>query len=323
MSDQIFLYLLGAGASCGALPMANNFSERLNKFKEEYNSDRSDDSFIRGVDLSQIEPLQFENDFLDSCAWLADETEKHESVDTYAKKLFIRGEMQSLNRLKNTLSCFFVLEQANHNVDKRYDSYFASIIESTISRTIQIPNKVRIVTWNYDMQLEKAYFEYCNSEDDLLKNITFSDRVVRLNGMAGTLQHGHISEHTKCVFRPYDMNTIVKVLEMYSLYKNSPNTNFPNISFAWESDLAYLERRISKAIKDVTVLIVIGYSFPFFNRQIDRMILKKLTNLKKIYIQAPASDHDSLVDRLQALLKDVPALKPISDIKRFYIPYEF
>ena len=107
----------------------------------------------------------------------------------------------------------------------------------------------------------------------------------------------------------------------YALY--SKETLVPSLSFAWEP--SYKEeydivKLASQATKKTSILVVIGYSFPFFNREIDREILANMSNLKKIYYQDMyASD---LMVRLQSVLNRSIEIVHITEFKQFYLPYE-
>ena len=97
-----------------------------------------------------------------------------------------------------------------------------------------------------------------------------------------------------------------------------------SLSFAWEPE--HPEKGIvAKAIentKDTVSLVIIGYSFPFFNREIDRKIIGSMTNLKKIYFQAP--DADIMKERFQALRDDMTGVELLSkfDVGQFLLPNE-
>jgi len=69
-------------------------------------------------------------------------------------------------------------------------------------------------------------------------------------------------------------------------------------------------------------LIVICYSFPFFNRNVDSQIIKTMKELKKVYFQAP--DSDLIKERFQAIRDDIPENKlvPRIDIEQFLLPNE-
>ncbi|HEX8038028.1 MAG TPA: hypothetical protein VF490_02705 [Chryseosolibacter sp.] len=74
------------------------------------------------------------NQMIDDYKWLTQACQKHSSIGTLAKKLFIKNEQEDLNRLKLLLSLLFAHSQAARNSDKRYDSFFSSIIKRTIDR---------------------------------------------------------------------------------------------------------------------------------------------------------------------------------------------
>jgi len=69
-------------------------------------------------------------------------------------------------------------------------------------------------------------------------------------------------------------------------------------------------------------LIVIGYSFPFFNREIDRKIIGNMEELEKVYFQAP--DAETIKERFQAIRDDIDEklLVTKKDIGQFLIPNE-
>jgi len=53
------------------------------------------------------------------------------------------------------------------------------------------------------------------------------------------------------------------------------------------------------SLKQTKTLVVIGYSFPYFNRKIDRYIIECMPFLEKIYFQAP--DASNLKERFSAI----------------------
>ncbi|MCH5332058.1 MAG: hypothetical protein J1E33_06615, partial [Alistipes sp.] len=60
------------------------------------------------------------------------------------------------------------------------------------------------------------------------------------------------------------------------------------LSFAWENakDDVFMDS-VCRTIINAEILVVIGYSFPFFNREIDRRIVSAMPKLKTVYIQDP------------------------------------
>ena len=86
--------------------------------------------------------------------------------------------------------------------------------------------------------------------------------------------------------------------------------------------------KIKNCISDVDILVVIGYTFPFFNRAVDRAFIRAIKNLKKIYIQDPNAD--KVIQSIDAVLAphqksplggNIPIV-PITDCSQFYLPPE-
>lgn len=67
-----------------------------------------------------------------------------------------------------------------------------------------------------------------------------------------------------------------------------------SFNFAWESDNNFRDKyqghsknleTAEQIAEDTEILVVIGYSFPIFNREIDNRLFKKMKKLKKVYVQ--------------------------------------
>ena len=96
----------------------------------------------------------------------------------------------------------------------------------------------------------------------------------------------------------------------------------PHISFAWENpDLNNsFWKYLNDTVSDAEIIVVIGYSFPFFNRDIDRHILSKMENIRKIYIQDKVPNR--IEQSISAVLQYKPPLIPIEDCNQFFLPGE-
>jgi hypothetical protein len=97
----------------------------------------------------------------------------------------------------------------------------------------------------------------------------------------------------------------------------------PDINFAWESQPEILFRNIGSLLGEATIVILIGYSFPFFNREIDQEILNRMTSVRKMYIQLPEANHSEIEERMLALRPDLPQRTYLKDISQFYIPFDY
>ena len=88
--------------------------------------------------------------------WLYDGAIKHATIDTFAKKLFLTGRVEDYNKLKKLLAIYFIIEQIINKPDSRYDTFLANIL----TPNLEIPERMKILTWNYDSQFEIAFNEY-------------------------------------------------------------------------------------------------------------------------------------------------------------------
>jgi len=102
------------------------------------------------------------------------------------------------------------------------------------------------------------------------------------------------------------------------------------ISYAWEKefksqrDYKFSNEKIeySRALaRAADILVVIGYSFPFFNREIDKLIFSEMPTLQKIYFQDPYLNGDFLYSQF-SLNRDRVKIEHIPNVKNYYVPYE-
>jgi hypothetical protein len=317
-------YLFGAGASCGALPIVNRIPQQLADVAKELEaiSLSYDDRFERIPGGKQAE---FYKECL--CAdlkWLSDEASKHASVDTLAKKMFLSGSTEQMLRLKGALAAFLSLKEAATPTDQRYDAFYASILKKSLG---DFPSQIRIVSWNYDGQFEKSYKEFGGREDAL--NITskyenfYSVKpgfhIYKLNGVAGYVEG---REGPGRIFRyyskalPLGQELVSEVCYHYAA-GFSLSGRRTAISFAWE-DSEYI-RHVADQIENTSILVVIGYSFPFFNRDVDRALFSR-ASLRKVYYQSP--DAKDLSERFLSVSPESDAIVPITNCDQFYLPNE-
>jgi len=258
---------------------------------------------------------------INAIEWLADEASHHASIDTFAKKLYFKKDTTNLKKLKVTLSAYLISEQQKNPVDFRYDSFFASICEFDDDNHICLPPNLRILTWNYDTQLEKAFYGFCEDKELVLKKITYNrDQIRRINGCCG---HEYPNANENYLSSIWDNKTYPEAwalaIDFYDKYMNPNCQDIPDISFAWEKE-TYTLSSIIKDLDKISVLIVIGYSFPYFNRNIDDKIFKNMGHLDKVYLQCPPETYDSVKSRLDRLLPPHGEIIKRTDVDLFCIP---
>lgn len=225
------------------------------------------------------------------------------TIDTYAKKLWLQGKKNDFAQVELLLTLFFILEQVIHQPDNRYDSFFANILQREVEccDELTLPDDIRILSWNYDNQLELVYRGYYETKyshiRDILgiydvkskeneKSLRKNSFIIKLNGTAN-----FVDEEDWLQFS--DTNKITETLLSNILNKYAECLQVGRcdgrlrLNFAWEDAYSkdLLENVMPQLVQEATALVVIGYSFPYFNRKIDRLIFENMPHLKKIYIQ--------------------------------------
>jgi hypothetical protein len=336
------VYLFGAGASYGTLPLVEEMEVWINdliKFISTEEMSLSDKvSFPSPKVITFKFKREYQMDLIEDLKWLRDACKRHFSIDTYAKKLSIKHD-PTLRKLKIVLSAFFELEQIINPPNPRYDYFFASLIDSIHD----LPKKVRIISWNYDTQFERAFSEFSDRttilENQSLLNVHNRRKMVETTDLNqfgifklnGSTELG--SEFESFNSKTYYLNTDIlhqlkielleKIVRMYAIAVSAQSI-IPTLSFAWEtSSMSDFMKIVNSETRDADILVIIGYSFPYFNRSIDKQIISEMKNLSKVYFQSPEAKQ--LIERFTAIKNDLnpDQLIPIFDKKYFYIPNEF
>ncbi|MGE5942779.1 MAG: hypothetical protein ACM31G_00425 [Flavobacteriales bacterium] len=353
-------YLLGAGASFNALPIVEGIPNALNDFANEFHPGREEDisrelvphdnlanKYYKSSDSLETRKFyynklkEFHNDIL----WLHKEAYNHTSIDTFAKKLYLQQDRDNLKRLKIILSCFFLYLQTK-KFDKRYDSFFASILEDLS----KLPNNLKILSWNYDSQLEIAFNRFANSTIENTRNVlnVFSKGqktnakpaktnefcVFKINGTTNVINEKNEIYDILLDFDVKEGSLVRELLELYTS-RAAFKLHHPNMSFAWENfnEDSGFYKNLKESIRETEILVVIGYSFPFFNRKIDKLILDSMTKLKKVYVQDPNNSQD-IIEKINGFFPNINKRSSSritrkidffekKFIKEFFIPIEF
>lgn len=323
MSDRKYItYFFGAGASAQAIPVASQLRARLSDLKDylQDNYITINEGALSRLDYN-LSNHQVELKMLvDDIDWLINETKEYETIDVYAKKLY-DNRSNLLNKLKMVLTFYFYFEQCinipsknstkgplqfQRIRDPRYDSLVSQIAKNSFG-DIKLNDKIKILTWNYDMQIDlaiknhtdkdisKVKIEYNiypnqNTYDDSKFNInTENFCVIKLNGNAYLDHLGYKDDGIAHIMydetNQNEQSKIAKALLVYvSMFSNNRSlsvSQFKFFNFAWEDEEKYTGYSKTldsvKAIANQTkILIVCGYSFPPFNSIIDMQILNEM-----------------------------------------------
>lgn len=313
-------YYIGAGASAGkrgergeiieGLPCVNEIMKRLDRLINRITQAQFhlEDRNWRMPNL-QLNNLNDWEDakqrLLADLSLLRNACKRNATIDTYAKKLVLQERRAELEHVERLLTFYFEVEQIMENPDSRYDTYFANILQNRQ----QFPANIKVISWNYDSQLEIAYHEYDEEHRlNIGSKLSLDYRqydILKLNGSATFQGQEYLPEYIlKCredmkkpghqnIYGDVDVrmeNILPDLILLYLLYVGAINPlreNNTNLSFAFDynqlSDV--MLQRANEIIEATEVLVIIGYTFPFFNREVDRMVLDLLDPDTEIYIQ--------------------------------------
>ncbi len=337
-------YLLGAGASAGSLPVVDGFEKKLKELIAIFNFFLHQNKIHREVISNEgVKVFGMYEDVIRSLGKMLSGCEAHRSIDTYAKMLFLTGQEKEYHDLKCSIILFFELCRFYYKkTDKRYDAFLATILKRGEDGCLLFPTDINILSWNYDYEFERAFMKYTPDRENIhdsckalniihknsesQKNIADNFGVIKINGTIGfnnsktndpILGVGNfdISPYT---FEPdniVERNTFyerVQPLEVYNLlnsyYEHKDEDKLePAISFSWEDGdkLIQIKEGIKAVLANTEKLIIVGYSFPYFNREIDKFIINNIKNYSTvdIYIQ---DKEDRTID----LINSIKELRP-------------
>ena len=331
MTNEVSLvYYIGAGASAKALPVVSDTPKRMKELavflsEGDYDLDHRNRDSLDNLceEMNRLACLSA------SCP----------SIDVLARRYYLQRQSKELHGLKATLSAFYVLEQSRRPADPRYGDFFAYIVDRDMLGNLAMPTDVRVITWNYDGQFEKSFadfFEYFDQRREVgsLLQVTpatgtstdyYSDifSIYRINGAAGIRERSNqLLTHYFDAFVQDRQNMSAALRLTLHFYQNvTSGADKPYLQFAWEDDtrratvLDYIG-----GFSPVDTVVVIGYSFPIFNRRLDRAVFEALRP-KEIFLQVAGDD--AVTDRLVGLGVEPKIIKVVGDQDQFFIPYSY
>lgn len=194
-------------------------------------------------------------------------------------------------------------------IDLRYDSLIAALLENKEGE-VKFKEGVKFISWNYDLQFEKTLLKYSNTNNfnslkkeyfiipnkSTLNNndtvLTYENvaSLIKLNGNAFLDQNLNEKDNTttlydiKSEFQNFG-NLLEHLLSYYTKIFSSNNgihESLKYFNYSWEVNekekYAYqtINRTIQEAKKSLSTaktLIIVGYSFPYVNKEVDKEIL--------------------------------------------------
>jgi hypothetical protein len=336
-------YILGAGASYQSIPVVKTFPKRFGFFNE-YVLQPSSRFNIELTDLYA------------SGLNLVREFKTHQSFDTYFKKLFHNDKPEEIKKAKKILNLYFYWEHLSETddskpttpidnlpfwkqskIDKRYDALIAGLLQP-VNGELKMFCKTNFITWNYDLNLFsslKNYFKPESTVKEFLDEITSDKKnenlwkiddqieVINMNGFFYSSQFDNYINLPECGFVP---NTFPDQFND-EFCKNQLQSDSEKIKFAWEAGFDISKIAKSK-INDSKNVVVIGYTFPLYNRLVDLDFISNefLINveMRKIILTIQDPNSVNIIQSLQELYENNyhlnKTIKAKSDCEQFYIP---
>lgn len=328
-------YLIGAGASVGCVPavasMGGSSTDIYREFSKIWSSSRESLEITSGTSINAHDLSTLCSTILRN---ISTYSANHSSIDTYAKKLFVSGKKLEYCRLKNELAFYFTLIQILYPPDKRYDNFWASILNKTMP-----PKKIKIFSWNYDFQFERSYMDFsgkktldqvwvdlsmCSPWCQMDKGMEDYFHITKLNGSARfRIEDSRDGASYYCNFDSSDKLTNIRNLfkSFYLSHLDNSEKIKCELEFAWETfPRNTLLDNIKPVLGKVEVLVIIGYSFPFFNRKVDQQLFDGMTSLQKIIIQD--MDPEGIRERLIEFIGDEVHIELKRNVGQFVFPKE-
>lgn len=295
-------YYLGAGASANSIPMVSGINQSL-KDLCEFVGEKIEYCVSNNILPIQIGVRQYDKrefgdfkSFLDKWTNLVRPTP---SIDTFAKRLFDNGKKKEYAEYKIFLTIafhyFHFSKKIDNNIwgnnilDGRYENLFRSINNECNGYDFKtyIPKCFNFITWNYDFQFEfSRVLDYSDEgQPQFAKTNAFynsmGSQFLKLNG--NSLLHGLENIHytSRLGIDTTDELLYLLFIIFYELINNEQEIT--TFRFSWENKVDL--ESLAETAQKTDILVIIGYSFPSFNRMIDKAFY---LNLKKdciIYTQ--------------------------------------
>lgn len=352
MSSPKITYYLGAGASYYSVPIIKDLQKQLGElpiqisaynqleklFDDEFNDNRNINK-----KLSDLIPHNIFSYLLIELAKLSERSVKYSTIDTFA--FYCKHQdPQYYILIKNLLNVFFTLWQArvNHDIksenpftweeiDPRYIGLISAIFRK--EGGLMISENVNFVTWNYDTQLEKAIKLFTKKEESLMQICETAQvypicdidksKIIHLNGISGFYQNNN--EEIKMLNQGFEKDILSHFDELVKSYKDltSVQEDTSLIQFSWDEDMPYNKaiNRSRDILSESDYVVIIGYSFPLFNRAADIAMLKNLKKECKIIIQNPGFKKEMFIEYFGDAFNNYDI--NVKDASQFYVPSEY
>jgi hypothetical protein len=328
-------YLIGAGASFGTVPLIDKFPEGIQAIHFDITQSRSYIESNAPIDQSAFYINAIDN-LLKDCLEFKLGAEKHKSVDKYARFLYLTKEFEKFKRLKVIISFVVIHSTYVNPINERYDTFFQEIFGDSVT---DFNNDYRIISWNYDFLFEKAYSVYSGS-----KSLRANQMALHVNnyGIAGNQGTGSfrlykINGTTSFYYpdgsREVDIHDDLDLIEsqqillnfvtMYGRSAGGSEEYSCQLEFAFENNfLKKEEHLINKVINEIQgsrLIVLIGYSIPTVNSEVDKKIFEAVFANATVVLQSKESKQNLIAKWRELDPRYYDAMFTEQDPFKFYV----
>ncbi len=336
-------YYLGAGASFHSIPTVKDLHTRMKVFMK---------SVLENVDYSEYDEYE---SIMEINYALIEDFKKFGTPDTLARNYFLTDDQEKYEQLKKLLSCYLIFEQLpkpardveaildvlpfedlgyqsnevekvqqgmlssiTSDLDQRYNSFFATILDKP-DKGLQFPKNVNIISWNYDCQLERGFQDFYFGCKNLFEAQDELNVIPRIE-----IEHPENWRREEPILSDFKSSSIDECMGIIGdMMFSESRINCNRLQFAWEDQSAIQLARgyAHKVMSEAEVVVVIGYSFPDFNRRIDKQVFRDFKG--RLYIQDPHAAN--IAQKIRGVNQNIKLsdIVTMTDTKNFFIPYEF
>ena len=298
-------YILGAGASFQSIPIVTTFPQRFSSFIESVNNfaNQNTENYTYQKSLRNLAVVG---------GVLLKEFQNHQSFDTFFKKLYHTQDEKKIKLYKKILNLYFIWEHTKPgdnvtvldknnftkqaNVDKRYDALIAGLLQP-IKGDKKLFCKTNFITWNYDLNLLSSIKNYFFPEitfAEMLANIRKDETVWKINDQLSILNmngifYSSVFDNVQKLPQTNSETLFESKLSEDYLEDKMDDRDAESIRFAWElENIIDVTSAAQQMIKFSKNIVVIGYTFPLYNRLVDfEYLFPDNVNQKRLFIQDP------------------------------------
>jgi hypothetical protein len=333
--DEKITYYLGAGASANAIPMVGQIIDRLNDFERFLTLCQNN----IGNKVFIFHESSMFNSFQSFCEKWVKLVKESPSIDTLAKRLFDQEKHQEYGEYKAFLSILFnyfhytsisykPLQPSretiySHSLEGRYENLIRSInhYDNSNENSISIPKNFNLISWNYDFQFEITAYNDIKNEPVLkgalnkkVDNLGLS--ILNLNGTS-LVSDKIISEES------FGAKSLIEfIIDIYIAFFYNEEEN--QLKFAWEKSENI--STLNNFAEESKYVVIIGYSFPSFNRDVDNAYFHSLKPSTKVFTQGSDYADSVRIEKYlrQTFIDEKPKFK-ITPVESpfFYVPAEY